>query len=36
MRKSYNGEFKATVVIQILKEEKSIAQIASEHDIYLN
>ncbi len=28
VRKSYSGEFKAKVVLEILKEEKTISQIA--------
>ena len=34
MRKRYTDEFKAQVVLEILKEEKSIAQLASEHEIH--
>lgn len=34
MRKKYSAEFKAQIVLDILKEEKSIAQLASEHDIH--
>ncbi|PHJ39941.1 hypothetical protein P378_00025 [Desulforamulus profundi] len=36
MRKSYSGEFKAKVVLEILKEEKTISQIASEYGIHPN
>lgn len=36
MRKTYSGEFKAKVVLEILKEEKSISQIASEYGIHPN
>lgn len=36
MRKSYTAEFKARVVLEILREEKSIAQIASEYDVHPN
>jgi putative transposase len=36
MRKSYSGEFKAKVVLEILKEEKTISQIASEYEIHPN
>lgn len=31
MRKTYSAEFKARVVLEILKEEKAIAQISSEY-----
>ncbi|SFR13968.1 Transposase [Desulfoscipio geothermicus DSM 3669] len=33
MRKTYSGEFKAKVVLEIFKEEKTISQIASEYGI---
>ena len=36
MRKSFTAEFKARVVLEILREEKSIAQLASEHDVHSN
>ena len=36
MRKSFTAEFKARVVLEILREEKSITQIASEHDVHPN
>ena len=36
MRKTYSGEFKAKVVLEIFKEEKTISQIASEYDIHPN
>lgn len=34
VRKQYPAELKAKIVLEILKEEKSIAQIASEHGIH--
>ena len=34
MRKHFSSEFKAQVVQQILKEEKTIAQIASEQGVH--
>jgi putative transposase len=34
MRKHYSADFKAQVVQEILKEEKTIAQIASEHSVH--
>ena len=34
MRKRYTEEFKAQIVLEILKEEKSISQLASEHGIH--
>lgn len=34
MRKKYTATFKAQVVLEILKEEKTLAQIASEHGIH--
>lgn len=34
MRKTYTSEFKKRVVLEILKEEKSIAEIASEYEIH--
>lgn len=36
MRKSYSPEFKAKVVREILKEEKTLSQIASEYEIHPN
>lgn len=33
-RKQYSGEFKARVVLELLKEEKTVAQISSEHGIH--
>jgi transposase-like protein len=36
MRKTYSGEFKAKVVLEIFKEEKSISQTASEYGIHPN
>jgi len=36
MRNTYSGEFKAKVVLEILKEEKTISQIASEYGIHPN
>jgi len=34
MRKHYSAAFKAQVVQEILKEEKDIAQIASEYSVH--
>jgi len=34
MRKRFSADFKAQVVQEILKEEKTIAQIASEHGVH--
>ena len=34
MRKHYSAAFKAQVVQEILKEEKTITQIASEHSVH--
>ena len=34
MRKKYSDEFKAQIVLEILKEEKSVTQLASEHGIH--
>jgi putative transposase len=34
MRKRFSADFKAQVVQEILKEEKTIAQIASEHSVH--
>lgn len=33
-RKSYTGEFKARVVLEMLKEEKTVAQLSSEHGVH--
>ena len=35
-RKSYNPDFKAKVVLLSLKEEQTIAQIASQHGVHPN
>ncbi|WP_258111955.1 transposase, partial [Alicyclobacillus sp. SP_1] len=34
MRKHYTAAFKAQVVLELLKEEKTIAQISSEYGIH--
>lgn len=34
MRKRYPASFKAKIILEILKEEKTIAQLASEHGIH--
>jgi len=34
MRKQYSAAFKAKVVQELLKEEKSLAQIASEYEVH--
>ncbi len=36
MRKRYSATFKAQVVLEVLKEEKTISQIASEHGVHPN
>lgn len=36
MRRNHPPEFKAKVVLEILKEEKSISELASEHGIHPN
>ena len=36
MRKRHNSEFKAKVVQELLKEEKSLSQIASDHGVHPN
>jgi transposase len=36
MRKTFTGEFKAKVVLEILKEEKSISQLAAEYGVHPN
>ncbi|WP_080872578.1 transposase [Oceanobacillus timonensis] len=35
-RKRYTAEFKSQIVLEVLKEEKSMIQIASEHGIHVN
>src|SRR5699024_547093 len=35
-RKSYTPQFKSQIVLEILKEEKSMSQIASENEIHVN
>ncbi|MDK2877429.1 MAG: transposase [Thermoanaerobacteraceae bacterium] len=35
-RKSYTAEFKAKVVLELLRKEKSASQIASEYEVYPN
>ena len=34
MRKTYTANFKAKVVLEVLREAKSLAQIASENDVH--
>lgn len=36
MKKSYSSAFKAQVVLELLKEEKSLAQLSSEHGVHAN
>jgi len=36
MRKRYSDTFKAEVVLELLKEEKTVAQIASERQVHPN
>src|SRR4030067_48372 len=36
MRKHYSDAFKAEVVLELLKEDKSVAQIASEYHVHPN
>jgi transposase len=36
MRKTYTGKFKTTVVLEILKEEKTISEIASQYEVHPN
>ena len=36
MRKHYSDSFKAQVVLELLKEEKTVAQIASEYHVHPN
>ncbi|MED4412057.1 transposase, partial [Schinkia azotoformans] len=35
-RNSYTPEFKSKIVIEILKEEKTINEIASNHGVHVN
>lgn len=35
-RKRYSAQFKANVVLELLKEEKSLSELASEHGIHPN
>ena len=35
-RKRYSPEFKAQVVLEILKEEKSLTELSSEYGIHVN
>ena len=36
MRKTYTGKFKAKVVLEILKEEKTVSEIATHYEIHPN
>lgn len=36
MRKTYTGKFKATVVMEILREVKTISEIASQYEVHPN
>ena len=36
MKKVYTPAFKAQVVLELLKEEKSLAQLSSEHGVHAN
>lgn len=36
MRKTYTGKFKAKVVLEILREEKTISEIASHYEVHPN
>jgi putative transposase len=36
MKKRYSASFKAQIVLEVLKEEKTIAQIAAEHGVHPN
>jgi len=36
MRKHYSATFKAQVVQQMLREDKTFAQLASEHEVHVN
>ncbi|MCJ7841947.1 transposase, partial [Lederbergia sp. NSJ-179] len=35
-RKRYTSEFKSQIVLEILKEEKTLSEIASDHGIHVN
>ncbi|MBE3555239.1 MAG: transposase [Thermicanus sp.] len=35
-RKKYNTDFKMNAVLEVLKEEKSMSQIASEYGVHVN
>ena len=35
-RKSYTAEFKARIVLEILKEEKTLAELSSTHGVHIN
>jgi len=36
MNKVYSSTFKAQVVLELLEEEKSLAQVSSEHGLHVN
>ena len=36
MRKTYTAAFKATIITEILREQKPLSQIAAEHGIHPN
>ncbi len=36
MRKSYSSSFKAQVILELLKEEKTLTQLASEYGVHPN
>ena len=36
MRKKYTSEFKSKIVLEILREEKTLSQIASENEVHPN
>lgn len=36
MRKTFTGKFKAKAVLEILKEEKTLAQISAEYEVHVN
>ena len=36
MRKRYSSDFKVRVVMEVLKEEKTVSQVASEYNIHPN